>query len=47
MKLNQMRIEEIEHDMDAFLKRIESGESLEITKGGKPLAEIKPIRDVN
>jgi len=43
MKLNQMSIDEIEHDLDAFLKRIESGENLEITKGGKPLAAIKPI----
>jgi len=41
IKLNQMKIEEIEHDMDAFLKRIESGESLEITKGGQAFSRNK------
>lgn len=43
MNSKQISIDEIEHDLDAFLARIESGENLEITKAGKLLAEIKPI----
>lgn len=43
MNVNQISVNEIEDDLSKFIKRIEAGENLEITKAGKPLAEIKPV----
>jgi antitoxin (DNA-binding transcriptional repressor) of toxin-antitoxin stability system len=40
---NQLSIDEIKHDLPAFLQRIEAGEMFVILKAGKPLAEIKPV----
>lgn len=36
-------VEEIKHDLPAYLLRVESGETLVLLKAGKPVAEIKPI----
>ncbi|MBC8180746.1 type II toxin-antitoxin system Phd/YefM family antitoxin [candidate division KSB1 bacterium] len=41
--MNQLSIDEIRHDLPAFLQRIEAGEVFVISKAGKPLAEIKPV----
>ncbi len=40
---NHISVEEIERDLAKFLKRLESGEKLIITKAGNPLAEVKPV----
>jgi antitoxin (DNA-binding transcriptional repressor) of toxin-antitoxin stability system len=36
-------IEEIEHNLLDFLRRVEAGETIVITRADEPLAEIKPI----
>ena len=41
--MNQVSIDEIRRDLQSFLQRLESGESLIITQDGRPVAEIKPI----
>jgi len=35
--------EEIEQDLLTYLRRVEAGEVFIIVKGGKPIAEIRPI----
>ncbi len=39
----QVHIEEIQQQLLAFLQRLEAGETLVITRAGKPVAEIIPI----
>lgn len=36
-------VEDIQRDVAAFLRRIEAGEALIITRTGQPIAEIAPI----
>jgi len=40
---NQLSIDDIKHDLPAFLKLIETGEIFIISKAGKPLVEVKPV----
>ena len=40
---NQLSIDDIKHNLPAFLQRIEAGEKFVISKAGIPLVEIKPI----
>jgi antitoxin (DNA-binding transcriptional repressor) of toxin-antitoxin stability system len=39
----QVTEEEIKQDVLAYLRRVEAGEAFIIVKGGKPIAEIRPI----
>ena len=39
----RVSIEEIEHDLAAYLQRVEEGETLIITRFDKAVAEIKPM----
>ncbi|HIE27789.1 TPA: type II toxin-antitoxin system prevent-host-death family antitoxin [Candidatus Poribacteria bacterium] len=39
----QVSIDEIEQDLPAYIRRVESGETIVIVKTGKPIAEIKPV----
>ena len=41
--LMRISLDEIKQDISACLQRIEAGETLVITKAGKPVAEIRPI----
>ena len=43
MIVNEISIDEIEHNLLKFLKRVEAGETLVIMKADKPLAEVKPV----
>ncbi|NUO79238.1 type II toxin-antitoxin system Phd/YefM family antitoxin [candidate division KSB1 bacterium] len=36
-------VEDLKHDLPAFLRRVEAGEALVLMKEGKPMAEIKPV----
>ncbi len=36
-------VEEIKRDLPTYLHRVEAGETLVLTRGGKPFAEIKPL----
>jgi antitoxin (DNA-binding transcriptional repressor) of toxin-antitoxin stability system len=35
-------IEQLQRDVEAYFSRVEAGETLVITRGGQPVAEIKP-----
>jgi antitoxin (DNA-binding transcriptional repressor) of toxin-antitoxin stability system len=39
----QVSIDEIKCDWPAFLQPVEAGETIIMTRAGKPMAEIKPI----
>ncbi|MDW8215496.1 MAG: hypothetical protein RMJ55_18235 [Roseiflexaceae bacterium] len=39
----QVSIDDLAHDVLAYLQRVEAGETLVIVKAGQPVAEIKPI----
>jgi prevent-host-death family protein len=36
-------IEEIQRDLESYLRKVEEGETLVITRAGEPVAEIKPV----
>jgi len=44
--LEEISVDEIEHNLPFFLQRVEAGVSFVIIKAGKPLAEIKPLEPV-
>lgn len=39
----QISVDEMKRDLPAFLRRVETGETLVLIKSGKPVAEIRPI----
>jgi len=39
----QVSMDEIEHDLPAYLQCVQAGEVLIVLKGGKPIVEIKPL----
>jgi len=41
-RIAQVSVDEIEHNLPAYLRRVEAGEAFVIVKAGKPLAEIRP-----
>ena len=41
-RMAQVSVDEIEHNLPAYLRRVEAGEAFVIVQAGKPLAEIKP-----
>ncbi|HEY9701275.1 MAG TPA: hypothetical protein V6C58_02460 [Allocoleopsis sp.] len=38
-----LNIDDIQHDLSAFIKLIQAGNNLIITQADQPIAEIKPI----
>lgn len=41
--MNNITIQEIQHDLVTWLKRVKAGETFVILEEDKPVAEIKPI----
>jgi prevent-host-death family protein len=41
----KISVDQIKKDLQAYLRRVEAGETLIITQAGKPIAEIKPTRN--
>jgi antitoxin (DNA-binding transcriptional repressor) of toxin-antitoxin stability system len=41
--MTRVSMEEIQQDFPAYLQRVEAGETLVITRGGKAVAEITPV----
>lgn len=41
--MTQISLDEIKRDLPAFLRRVETGETLVILKAGKPVAQLKPV----
>ena len=44
MSISQISVEEIQRDLRAFLRKLETGESLVILKSNKPIAEVTPMK---
>jgi len=40
--IEQVSIDEVQHNLPTYLRRVEAGEAFVIVKAGKPIAEIKP-----
>jgi prevent-host-death family protein len=40
--MGQVTVEDIQRNFPAYLRRVEAGEKLVITRGGKPIAEVTP-----
>jgi prevent-host-death family protein len=40
--MGQVSVEEIQRNFRVYLQRVEAGEKLVITRGGKPVAEVTP-----
>ena len=36
--------DELRNDVSGFLRRVEAGESLQITVSGRPVAELRPLQ---
>jgi prevent-host-death family protein len=45
--MEQVTIRELSQDTAGILARVEAGESLEVTKQGKPIARLVPVRPGN
>jgi antitoxin (DNA-binding transcriptional repressor) of toxin-antitoxin stability system len=41
--MSSISVQEIQSDPDAFLRRIEAGESLLVVRDQRPVAEVKPV----
>lgn len=41
--MSEVSVEEIKQDVQAFLHRVEAGETIVVSQAGKPLAEVKPL----
>jgi antitoxin (DNA-binding transcriptional repressor) of toxin-antitoxin stability system len=41
--MTQVSIDDIQRDVSAYLQRVEAGETLVILRGGRPIAEVKPV----
>jgi prevent-host-death family protein len=42
--IDQVSIEEIKRDVQAYLRRVRNGDTIIITDAGEPMAEIKPVQ---
>jgi antitoxin (DNA-binding transcriptional repressor) of toxin-antitoxin stability system len=42
-RMSTVSLQELAHDPAALLDRVEGGESLLVTRGGRPVAELRPI----
>ena len=41
--MSTIKIQEIEKDLDTFLRRVEAGEAFILFRDDQPIAEIKPV----
>ena len=42
--MTTIRAEEVQRDPEGYLRRVEAGETLLITRGDKPVAEVRPVQ---
>jgi prevent-host-death family protein len=45
MKANRVGVRELRQNLSRYLRRVASGESLEVTERGKPVAVLAPLTD--
>jgi len=43
--MTRVTIDEIEKDLDAFLRRVEQGETLIVLRSDKAIAELRPVAE--
>jgi len=41
--MSTITLQELAHDPAALLDRVEAGERLLVTRGGRPVAEVRPV----
>ena len=41
--MGQVTVDEIQRNFPSYLQRVEAGEKLVITRGGRPVAEVTPV----
>ncbi len=41
--MTQISLDKIKHDLPAFLRRVETGETFVIVRAGRAVAELKPV----
>lgn len=41
--MSKVSLQELQRDPDALLDRVESGEHLLVVRGGRPVAELRPV----
>lgn len=41
--MSTIRVQELQHDLLTFFRRVEAGESFLVVNGEHPLAEIRPV----
>jgi antitoxin (DNA-binding transcriptional repressor) of toxin-antitoxin stability system len=44
--MSTISVQDIQRDPLAFLQRVEAGEALLVMRGGRPLAEVRPLTTV-
>ena len=42
--MSTVSLQELRRDPDALLNRVEAGEHLLVVRGGRPIAELRPVR---
>ena len=43
--MSNVGLQELQRDTDALLDRVEAGEHLVVIRGGRPVAELRPVPD--
>jgi prevent-host-death family protein len=43
MGMETVTLQDLERDPEGFLDRVEAGERLVISRGGRPVAEVRPL----
>jgi prevent-host-death family protein len=41
--MTTINVEDIQRDLQSYLQQVEAGETVVIVRGGKPVAEIRPV----
>jgi prevent-host-death family protein len=41
--MSTVSLQELQRDLDSLLDRVEAGEHLVVVRGGRPVAELRPI----
>ena len=43
IRMSTISLQELQQDPDALLDRVEAGEHLVVVRGGRPVAELRPV----
>lgn len=45
--MDRVGVRELRQNLSVYLRRVRSGEALEVTERGEPVARLEPIRDLS